>query len=130
MDPRIRLILTVIDEQKGPGQLPSIEAGRLLGLSEAYFLRLFHKEVRKTFRMYLREIRMVRAAELLKDHTFPIKQIAFDSGYSDLSNFYRDFKQVHGMSPRQVQVRHLIVQSPESGVVAYSPVSPIGRTNL
>jgi AraC-like DNA-binding protein len=73
MDPRIRLILTVIDEQKGPGQLPSIEAGRLLGLSGAYFLRLFHKEVKKTFRIYLREIRMARAAELLKDHTLSIK---------------------------------------------------------
>jgi AraC-like DNA-binding protein len=116
VDPRIHLILIVIDEQKGPSQLSSIEASRLLGLSEAYFLRLFHQKVSKTFRQYLREVRMARAAELLKDHTVSIKRIAFDSGYSDLSNFYRDFKQVYGMSPRQVRVR---MQSPKGAGSSY-----------
>jgi AraC-like DNA-binding protein len=54
---------------------------------------------------------MNRAADLLKNRTLSIKGIAFDSGYTDLSNFYRDFKQVHGLSPRQARIRQLTQQS-------------------
>lgn len=122
MDPRIRIILRIIEEQKGPGQLASIQAGGLLGVSEAHFLRLFHEDVKTTFRRYLRGIRMDRAAELLKDPTLSIKGIAVDSGYNDVSNFYRDFKQVHGMNPRQLRVRELILQSQTLGVSVQLPV--------
>ena len=108
VDPRIRLILTIIGEQTKPGHLSSFEVSTLLGISERYFLRLFHREVSKTFREYLREIRMKRAAELLRNRALSIKGIASDSGYSDLSNFYRDFKLVHRMSPRQIRISQLI----------------------
>jgi AraC-like DNA-binding protein len=128
VDARIRIILRIVDEQEGTGQLASREAGRLLGLSDAYFLRLFHREVRTTFGRYLREVRMARAAESVKDHTLSIKRIALDSGYSDVSNFYRDFKQVCGMNPGQIRVRHLIL-SQEGGVAIHSLVSALGHTN-
>jgi AraC-like DNA-binding protein len=106
MDARIRVILRIIEEQNGPGPLTSMEAGRLLGVSAAYFLRLFHQEANTTFGRYHLEVRMARAAALVRDHTVPIKSIAFDTGYQDLSNFYRDFRQVHGISPRQMRLTH------------------------
>jgi AraC-like DNA-binding protein len=112
VDSRIKLILGIIENQKGSKQLRSKEAGDLLGLSEEYFLRLFHREVRTTFRRYLREIRMIRAAHRLKDHTLSIKEIAVDSGYSEISNFYRDFKQVHQMNPREVRLKDMTSSAP------------------
>ena len=129
MDARIRIILRIVEEQSGTGQMASREAGRLLGLSEAYFLRLFHREVRTTFGRYSREVKMARAAELLKDHTLSIKRIALDSGYSDVSNFYRDFKQVWGVNPGQVRVRQLMLQSQEGRTSIHSPVSPSSPHN-
>jgi AraC-like DNA-binding protein len=107
MDPRIRIILRIMAEQKRTRQISSGEAGTLLGLSEAYFLRLFHLQAGATFGQCSLEVRMARAAELVKDPTLAIKRIALDAGYNDVSNFYRDFKQVHGMNPRQLRVRHL-----------------------
>lgn len=107
MDFRIQIILRVIGEHRRTGQLSSREAGTLLGLSEAYFLRLFHQETGATFGRCSREVRMANAAELVKDNTLSIKGIARDSGYNDVSNFYRDFKQVHGMTPRQARLSHL-----------------------
>ena len=129
MDPRIRIILRIIEERKGPGPPASNEIGELLGLSEAHFLRLFHRQVGTTFRRYLREIRMRRAADLLKNHTLSIKQIASDSGYNDVSNFYRDFKQVHGINPRQVRFKRLLVHSQDGEpaiALLNSPVNPRG----
>ncbi len=103
MDPRIRVILRIIEERKGLSPLVPDDIGQLLGLSEVHFLRLFHRHVGITLRRYVRQVRMNRAAELLKNPTLSIKGIAFDCGYNDISNFYRDFKQVHGINPRQAR---------------------------
>ena len=50
---------------------------------------------------------MIHAAELVKQCTLSIKQIALDCGYSDMSNFYRDFKSIHRITPRELQFREL-----------------------
>jgi AraC-like DNA-binding protein len=107
MDSRIRIILRIIDDDTRTIQMSSEEAGALLGISEAYFLRLFHQQVGTTFGRRLREVRMSRAAHLVKDRTFSIKGIAFNLGYKDVSNFYRDFKQTHGVNPRQLRLTNL-----------------------
>ena len=52
----------------------------------------------------MRHIRMKRAAELLKDNMRPIKAIAVDCGYDDVSNFYRDFRKVYGMTPKHARI--------------------------
>jgi AraC-like DNA-binding protein len=109
VDARIRIILRIVEEHKHPCQMSSRDACTLIGLSEPYFLRLFHEQVQTTFGRYLRKVKMSRAAELLNDPTLSIKEIAITSGYSDLRNFYRDFKGVHGMSPRQLRVGQLAV---------------------
>jgi AraC-like DNA-binding protein len=50
---------------------------------------------------------MIRAATLVKQNSYSIKQIALECGYSDLSNFYRDFRGVHAMTPRAARLRAL-----------------------
>jgi len=107
VDPRIVITLKIIEEQKASIQFGVTETSRMLGISEAYLLHLFHREVGKTFRGYLRNMRMIRATELMKQNTRSIKQIALDCGYSDVSNFYRDFKTVHKNTPREVRLRQL-----------------------
>jgi AraC-like DNA-binding protein len=107
VDPRIRITLRIVEERQASIQLNLTETSRMLGLSEPHLLRLFHREVGKTFRRYLRDVRMVRAAELVKQNTRSIKRIALECGYSDVSNFYRDFKGIHGITPREVRLRAL-----------------------
>lgn len=80
----------------------------MLGLSETYLLRIFHREVGQTFRSYLLSIRMIRAADLVKHIARPLKQIAFECGYSDISNFYRDFRKVHGTTPGRLRDDELL----------------------
>ena len=110
MDARIRILLKIIEERRGVLHMTSREIGRLLGLGEARLLRLFSAEVGKTLRRHMLEVRMARAAELLKDGFLPIKTIASGCGYSVVTNFYRDFKNVHGTSPKQMRLRQLNAQ--------------------
>ena len=107
MDPRIRITLRIVEERKASIQLGLTETSVMFGISEAHLHRLFHREVGKTFRRHLRDVRMIRAAELVKQGTLSMKQIALDCGYSDVCNFYRDFKNIHGLTPREVRFRQL-----------------------
>jgi AraC-like DNA-binding protein len=104
VDPRIGITLKIIDEQKSSIQFSLTQTSLTLGLSEAYLLRLFHQEVGKTFRRHLRDERMLRAADLVQTNTRSIKQIALDCGYTDVCNFYRDFRTVHEITPRQLRL--------------------------
>lgn len=113
MDARIRIFLRIIEEYGATPAMTSGEIGRLLGLGRARLLRLFSKEVGKTLRRHLLEVRMARAAEMVKNAAIPVKTISFQCGYTAVSNFYRDFKHVHGMSPIQMRFRYLNAQLPE-----------------
>jgi len=107
VDARIRILLRMIDECGGTLELTWNEIGRLLGLGEARVRRLFRREVGKAVQRHLLEVRMARAAQLLRNAAAPIKTIAADCGYTAVSNFYRDFKRVHGISPRQMRLSHM-----------------------
>jgi AraC family transcriptional regulator, activator of mtrCDE len=107
VDVRIRILIRIIDERNGVLQMTSQQIGSLLGLSETRVLRLFNSEVGTTLRSHVREVRMARAAELLKDRSIPIKTIAGNCGYTIVNNFYRDFKMVHGTSPMRMRLRDM-----------------------
>jgi AraC-like DNA-binding protein len=108
VDARIRVLLRIIEERHGLLQLSSEQIGSLLGLGEARLFRLFSAQVGKPLRRHLLEVRMQRAAELLKDG-MPIKTIAAYGGYSAVSNFYRDFKAIYGTSPMQMRLMFIRV---------------------
>lgn len=107
MDSRIRILLRIIEERRGTLQMTSKQVGSLLGLGEARILRLFNAEVGMPLRRYLLVVRMSWAAEWLKAGVLPIKTIASDCGYTEVSNFYRDFKSVHGTSPMQMRLTQM-----------------------
>jgi AraC-like DNA-binding protein len=105
------MLLRIIEESGGALQMSSEEIGGLLGLGEARVLRLFSQEVGKTLKRHLLEVRMARAAQLVRNVVPPIKTVAFACGYSLVSNFCRDFKRVHGISPTQMRLRHLDIRA-------------------
>jgi AraC-like DNA-binding protein len=110
MDVRIRLLLRIIEENGGMFRMTP-EIGSLLGLGEARVQRLFSREMGKTLRRHLLEVRMAKAARLLRNVVQPIKMIAHDCGYSVVSNFSRDFKRIHGISPMQMRLQHIDLQA-------------------
>lgn len=75
-------------------------AGKM-GYSEVYFCRLFKNCFDKTFIMYLNDLRMAKAVELLKDISINIKEISERVGYRDANYFTRIFKKKMGMTPSE-----------------------------
>ena len=61
--------------------------------------RMFHRYTGKTYSTCLREFRLQRAAELLEHTETPIPEVAEQSGFNNMSNFYRQFRQQYDVTP-------------------------------
>lgn len=71
----------------------------LANLTVSSFCRYFQKYTSKTYVAYLNEIRISHARKLLIEGTLSIQEIGLISGFQNLSNFHRLFKQQTGFSP-------------------------------
>lgn len=69
-----------------------------VGLSPFHYLRMFRQVVGVTPHQYLVRARLRRAARLLA-MDLPITRIAYEVGFSDLSNFVRTFRRAVGVPP-------------------------------
>lgn len=76
-------------------------AAKAAGVSPFHFLRLFARVLGVTPHQYLIRSRLRRAARLLADGVDSITEVAFDSGFADLSNFVRTFHRAAGIPPRR-----------------------------
>jgi len=76
-------------------------AAREAGLSPFHFLRLFARVLGVTPHQYLVRSRLRRAARLLTEDDRSITDVAFDTGFADISNFVRSFHRAAGASPRR-----------------------------
>lgn len=76
------------------------DAARLVHLSQGAFSRFFKAHTGKTFPEFLNELRIGRACQLLTETELNITEVAFDSGFSNLSNFNRQFLRLKAVSPR------------------------------
>jgi AraC-like DNA-binding protein len=75
------------------------ELGREVGCSPYYLSRTFSREMGLTIPQYLRQIRMERAAELLKSGKCNVTEAALEVGYNSLSHFSHAFCETMGCCP-------------------------------
>ena len=76
-----------------------------LKVSPATCNRLFRKSLGKPFKAFLLEVRISHACKLLLETDATIISIAHDCGFSNLSNFNRQFKAHKGKPPREFRTR-------------------------
>ena len=70
-------------------------------LSKSYFMNCFKKAVGMGAIEHLTHLRINAACDALSDTDNRVSEIAFACGYSNLSNFNRQFKQIMGCSPKE-----------------------------
>lgn len=75
------------------------------GFSKNYICNLFNKYYKIPLNLYLTNLRMEYAMDLLKDKSIMIKEVAHMTGYNDYYNFFRVFKKKCGMSPKEMRER-------------------------
>ncbi len=81
------------------------EAARIVHLSEGTFSRFFRLHTGKTFPEFVNELRIGRACSLLMEDNLNITEVAFECGFTNLSNFNRQFLKLKGLSPREFRLQ-------------------------
>ena len=95
---RVQKVLAILKENLA--EPPGLEElGRRVGCSHFYLSRIFTQEVGKTISVTLRDMRMERAASLLREGRMNVTEAALEVGYSSLSHFSSAFHEVIGCCP-------------------------------
>jgi AraC-like DNA-binding protein len=95
---RVERVRAILREKMS--EPPSLEElGRLVGCSPFYLSRLFSQEAGMTIQQYLRQVRMERAADLLRAGKCNVTEAALEVGYNSLSHFSSAFHETFGCCP-------------------------------
>jgi AraC-like DNA-binding protein len=99
-DLRIRRALAFIDASYAqPLSLDAI--AKVAGMSRYHFGRIFEAQVGKSPYRYLVDVRVARAAALLRTGRVSVTEAALSVGYNDLGRFGRAFRARHGVAPSE-----------------------------
>lgn len=95
---RVEKVVAILRERLA--EPPALEElGKLVGCSPFYLSRTFSSEMGMTIQQFLRQIRLERAAELLRSGRFNVTEAAMEVGYSSLSHFSQAFHEHFGCCP-------------------------------
>ncbi|MFT3844179.1 MAG: AraC family transcriptional regulator [Lacibacter sp.] len=68
-------------------------------ISPNSFCRYFKTHTRKTYNSFLQELRVGHASKLLIENKLSITEICFESGFNNITNFYKAFRKITGKTP-------------------------------
>jgi AraC-like DNA-binding protein len=97
---RMKMVYDYI--QKNFSEKISLEdVSKIASMSNISFNRFIKKRTGKTFVNYLNDIRIGYAARWLVEKEMSISEVAFKSGFNNIANFNRIFKNVKNCTPSQ-----------------------------
>jgi len=80
-------------------------------LTATSFCRYFKLMTNKTYYDFLTEIRISHACHFLIEDKMSVEQIADKCGFYNISNFYRQFKKVIGVTPLTYKREYLVIEN-------------------
>ena len=106
MDRRIQVVISAM-ESRISHQWNEDELAQLVNLSTSRFRHLFKTQIGVTAAQYLKSLRMQKAEFLLRTSFLSVKEIVNQIGMTSGTHFGREFKRLHGVTPRQYRTSTL-----------------------
>ena len=97
-DDRMSVVQAYV-EKNYPNKITLDEVSELLSMSQATFNRFIKNKTQKTFINYLNDVRVAFASRMLIESDDNIAEIAYLTGFNNISNFNRIFKSIKGYTP-------------------------------
>lgn len=99
---KLKAVLQLLEEEYGRA-ISVEEAAALCGYSQSHFMRWFKQLTGASFTQYLNGFRLEKALQELRNTGKTVLEIAENCGFSNLSNFNRQFKRQFSQTPAQVR---------------------------
>lgn len=74
---------------------------KYMGMSRSSLCTFFHQQTGQTIVEAINACKLAMASQLLSHKDMTIQQVCFDSGFNNLSYFFRFFKRKTGMTPKE-----------------------------
>lgn len=87
--------------------LQAADVAKVVGLHPNYALNLFSEVMHVPMHKFVVRMRLIRARSLLFEGNLSIENVAFQSGFTALSQFYVQFRNAYGLTPRQMRAHYL-----------------------
>lgn len=101
---RMESVLTYI-HQNSAGDIQMEQLAKIAAMSPTAFHRFFKQSLGCTPGSYLSDLRLSNVAHRLLESSDSVAEIAFASGFNNLSNFNRQFRRRFDCSPRDYRAR-------------------------
>ncbi|HEV7275916.1 MAG TPA: helix-turn-helix domain-containing protein [Devosiaceae bacterium] len=101
----VAMIRHILENLREP--LRAEDVARVVGLHPNYALNVFTKVMRIPMHKFVVRMRLIRARSLLFEGNLSIENVAYESGFSALSQFYVQFRNAYGLTPRQMRAHYL-----------------------
>ena len=86
------------------------EMAKLVSMNDSAFSRFFAKATGNSFNRFVNRVRISKACELLSETEIPITTICYETGFNNIANFNRRFRELKENTPReyrrQSRMRH------------------------
>jgi transcriptional regulator GlxA family with amidase domain len=104
MDARVESVIKIV--RRGVGDQLSLRIlSRSVNLSPSRLRQLFKMETGLSPMQYVKHVRLEKAANLLHTSFLSVKEVLFQSGARDASNFARDFRKQYGLTATEFRAR-------------------------
>lgn len=100
-------IMKVINENIANPELSVEMLASNVGLSRVHVHRKLKELTNLSARDFIKNIRLQQAATLLREKKLTVSEVAYATGYTNLSHFSSSFKEVYGVSPKEYMQEHL-----------------------
>ena len=77
------------------------EMATMVGMNDSAFSRFFAKATGNSFNRFVNRVRISKACELLSDTETPITTICYETGFNNIANFNRRFRELKENTPRE-----------------------------
>lgn len=100
----VAMIRHILENLSEP--LSAEDIARVVGLHPNYALNLFTSVMNVSLHRFVTRMRLIRARALLFEGALSIENVAFQSGFSSLSQFYEHFRNAYGITPRKMRTTY------------------------
>ncbi len=100
--PFIQKITEIVEEHLSDERFGVSELARETGMSRSNLLRRVKKDTSLSVSQFIRQVRLKRAMEMLRHHSFTVSEVAYKVGFSSVSYFIKCFGDHFGYPPGEV----------------------------
>ncbi|UPZ17903.1 hybrid sensor histidine kinase/response regulator transcription factor [Flavobacterium humidisoli] len=102
----IKKVVELIRDNIDNENLQSLFIEKELGISNSQLYRKIKQIFNFTPSDLIRTIRLKHAAELLRKNVLTVSEVCYQSGFNNRSYFYREFKKVYNITPKNYQLKY------------------------